>query len=147
MFFGPVDPPDPPPVIGRASVIDGDTLDIQGQRIRLWGVDAPESRQTCERAGQAYRCGQEAANRLDAWLAGRTVTCRAEGRADRYGRMVARCTVGGRDIGGWLVTQGLALDYPRYSRGEYAVHEAEARTARAGVWAGRFATPWEWRAR
>lgn len=139
--------PDPPPVIGRASVIDGDTLEIHGQRIRLWGVDAPESRQTCERAGQNYRCGTEAANRLDRWIDGRTVTCRAEGRADRYGRMVARCTVGGVEMNAWLVTQGLALDYPRYSRRVFAEQEAQARAARRGVWAGEFQMPWEWRGR
>ncbi len=65
--------PDPPAIIGRASVIDGDTLDMQGQRIRLWAVDAPEGRQTCDRAGVTYRCGQEAANALDRYIGGRPV--------------------------------------------------------------------------
>lgn len=139
-------PPDPPPIIGRATVIDGDTLEIHGQRIRLWGIDAPESRQTCERGGRTYRCGTDAANRLAGWIVDRTVTCRPEGGPDRYRRIVARCTVQGVDIGAWLVMQGLALDYPRYSRRAYARQEAQAQAARSGVWAGEFQRPWEWRA-
>ena len=140
-------PPDPPPIVGRASIIDADTIDVHGQRIRLWGIDAPESRQTCERNNQTYRCGTEAANALSAWVGQRTVTCAAEGRPDRYRRIVARCAVGGVDIGGWLVGQGWALDYVRYSRGAYAAPERQARLSRAGVWAGAFQRPWEWRAR
>lgn len=56
------------PIVGRASVIDGDTLEIRGQRIRLWGIDAPEGRQTCIRGSETYRCGTDAANRLDRWI-------------------------------------------------------------------------------
>lgn len=135
------------PIVGRATVIDGDTLEIRGQRIRLWGVDAPEGRQTCTRAGQSYRCGQEAANALDAWINGRTVSCEAVGRPDRYRRIVARCRVAGQDMGGWMVRQGWALDYPRYSRGAYAGEQSSASAERRGVWSGEFQAPWEWRGR
>lgn len=138
-------PPDPPPIVGRATVVDGDTLEVRGQRIRLWGIDAPESRQTCERAGQTYRCGQEAANRLSARLGARTVSCTPRGRPDRYGRIVARCVVQGVDLGAWLVSEGLALDYPRFSGGTHSGAERGARQARRGVWAGEFQRPWEWR--
>lgn len=138
-------PPEPPPIVGRATVIDGDTLEIHGQRIRVWGVDAPEGRQTCERSGQTYRCGTEAANALSNWIGQQTVTCRAEGRPDRYRRIVARCTVSGADMGSWLVRQGWALDFARYSRRAYAGEEASAKSARRGVWAGSFVRPWEWR--
>lgn len=140
-------PPDPAPIIGRATIIDGDTLEIHGQRIRLWGIDAPESRQTCTRAGQTYRCGQEAANALSNWIGQRTVTCTPEGRPDRYRRIVARCRVQGADVATYLVSRGHALDYPRYSGGAYAGAEAGAQRARRGVWAGEFQRPWEWRAR
>src|SRR5690606_5257440 len=104
------------PIVGRASVIDGDTLEIRGQRIRLWGIDAPEGRQTCTRAGQTYRCGTEAARLLDELLLDKTVTCQPRGRPDRYGRIVAQCSyqstragsivVGRQDVGGYLVASG-----------------------------------------
>ena len=125
-------------------MIDGDTLDIQGQRIRIWGVDAPESRQLCSRATGEYRCGQVAANQLDHWIASRPVTCVEDSR-DRYRRTVARCAVGGQDIGGWLVRRGYALRYPEYAGSAYLLEEFSARRQRAGVWSGAFDYPWDWR--
>lgn len=138
-------PPEPPAIVGRATVIDGDTLEIHGQRIRLWGVDAPESRQTCERAGSAYRCGQEASNALSGWIGQRTVTCTPRGRPDRYRRIIAQCRVQGADMAIFLVGRGYALDYRRYSGGHYAQAESLARDERRGVWAGEFDRPWDWR--
>ena len=135
---------DEPAVAGRASVIDGDTLEVQGRRIRLWGVDAPEGRQTCTRAGASYRCGQVAANQLDRHIAGRPVVCVQVG-VNRYRRVVARCAVAGEDLGGWLVREGYAVRYPEYAGTAYLVEEAAARRARRGVWAGQFDLPWEWR--
>lgn len=126
---------------GQATVIDGDTIEIHGERIRLDGVDAPESWQVCY-APDAYRCGQEAAFALADHIGRRTVTCTEVSR-DRYKRIVARCTVAGRDIAGWLVSQGHALDWPRYSKGRYADMQEQARAARRGIWRGRFQLPWE----
>lgn len=137
-------PPDGAQVTGRASVVDGDTLEVQGQRIRLWGVDAPEGRQTCARAGETYRCGQVAANQLDHRIGGRPVVC-VQQDVDRYGRVVARCAVAGDDLGGWLVREGYAVRYPEYAGAAYRTEEAAARRARRGVWAGEFDFPWEWR--
>jgi hypothetical protein len=75
------------PIVGRASVIDGDTIEIRGQRIRLFGIDAPEGRQTCTDAkGAAYRCGQKAAQALDYRISDGVVTCEPKDR-DRYGRI------------------------------------------------------------
>lgn len=133
------------PLAGRASVVDGDTLEIRGQRIRLWGVDAPEARQPCRRDGQPYRCGQSAANALSNHLAQRTVICSPVGRPDRYRRIVARCSVAGSDLGRWMVRQGWAFDYPRYSGKAYEAVQAEAKDGRKGVWAGEFQAPWDWR--
>ncbi|MBJ7483507.1 thermonuclease family protein [Brevundimonas sp.] len=137
--------PAPPTVVGRASMIDGDTFEIHDQRIRLWGVDAPEGRQSCDDAQvKAYACGRVAANRLDQHIQGRPVSCFEED-IDRYGRLVARCEVGGEDIGAWTVRQGHAVRYARYAGTAYVVEEAVARGGRAGVWAGRFTEPETWR--
>jgi endonuclease YncB( thermonuclease family) len=87
-------------IMGRASVIDGDTIEIHGQRIRFWGVDAPEGQQRCTRDGQSWRCGTDAANALDRHISARTVTC-TERESCRYGRMVTGCDVAGDDIGAW----------------------------------------------
>lgn len=132
-------------IVGRPSVIDGDTLDIRGTRIRLSGVDAPESDQLCEdAAGGSYRCGKTSAFALADWIGARNVSCASEGQ-DQYGRTLARCRLGGADVGDWMVRHGHAVDYRRYSRGAYAAAEREARDGRRGVWAGRFTLPADWR--
>lgn len=137
-------PPDPPAIIGRASVIDGDTLDIHGHRVRLWGVDAPETGQSCERGGRSYRCGQVAANTLGQWIGQRPVSCDPV-EIDRYSRTVARCSVSGEDIGRWLVRSGWAVEYTAYSDGRYGSDERAAIEARSGLHAGTFDAPWGWR--
>ena len=83
---------------GSARVVDGDTLEVNGQRIRIWGVDAPESAQVCERAGEEYRCGLTSATALSDWIARRPAIC-FEAERDQYDRSVARCSVEGEDVG------------------------------------------------
>lgn len=116
---------------GIASVKDGDTLIIHGQEIRLHGIDAPESGTLCGRVN-IYA---EAASALSERIGDRAVLCVVIGQPDRYGRPVARCSVGGTDISAWLVSEGWARDWPRYSGGYYARQETEARAAQRGVWA------------
>ena len=128
---------------GVPSVIDGDTLDIHGQRIRLHGVDAPESNQLCRKSGQSVRCGQTAALALDGLIQHRPVACEQKDK-DRYGRVVAVCRLGSTDLNAWMVQQGHALAYRSYSE-DYVRQEAEARQAKRGVWAGAFDYPWDWR--
>jgi len=132
------------PIVGQASVIDGDTLEIHGQRIRLHGVDAPESRQPCSDAsGAPYRCGQKAAMALSDFLSRSTVSCQPLD-LDRYGRTVAKCFVRGVDIEKWLVSNGLAVAYRKYS-GDYIAAEDEAHAAHRGIWAGQFEMPSDFR--
>lgn len=129
-------------ITGRASVIDGDTIDIQGIRIRFDGIDAPESSQRClTNAGAPYRCGKTAADALDAFLAqSRPVSCRRTGR-DRS-RIVAVCSrADGADVNSWLVANGYAIDWPKYSKGRYAAEQRQAEAAKAGIWAGTFEWP------
>jgi endonuclease YncB( thermonuclease family) len=130
-------------IAGRASVIDADTLDIHGTRIRLHAVDAPESAQPCFVGSDIVRCGQRAALALDRWIANRSVVC-IERDIDRYGRVVASCTVGGEDMGAWLVRSGHAVAYRRYGA-DYVCDEAAAARERRGIWAMRFVEPAAWR--
>jgi len=126
---------------GRASIVDGDTLDVHGERIRLWGIDAPESTQLCRgRDRKPYRCGALAANTLDAFTRGKTVRCMALD-GDRYGRIVARCAAAGADLGQFMISRGLAVEEPQYSHGAYAGDQFAARRAGRGVWSGRFVAP------
>jgi endonuclease YncB( thermonuclease family) len=131
---------------GRASIVDGDTLEIYGVRIRLWGIDAPESSQLCRGDdSKPYRCGAKAANDLDAFVAERPIDCTPLSQ-DQYGRTVARCSVAGLDLGEWLVRNGLALDWPQYSKGRYAAAQHDADKAGRGIWAGSYVEPWLYRA-
>ncbi len=131
-------------IVGIASVIDGDTLEIHGQRVRLFGMDAPESRQSCTAPdGRPWRCGAEAAKALADRIARRPVECE-ERDIDRYGRVVASCVVGREDLGTWMVGQGWAVAYRQYST-IYVRDEDAARSSRRGIWAGTFEAPSEWR--
>jgi len=130
---------------GQASIIDGDTLEIHGTRIRLWGMNAPESSQLCRGEDSLpYRCGAKAANDLDAFIAGRPVSC-IPISLDQYGRTVATCSVGGVHLGEWLVRNGLALDWPQYSKGNFDTIQREAEHAGRGMWAGSYVEPWLYR--
>lgn len=132
-------------VVGAASVIDGDTLEIRGQRIRLHGIDAPESSQICSRGAERWRCGSAAANLLNEFIASATVSCEQTGM-DRYRRMLAVCSVRGTELNRWLVENGLAFAFRRYST-EYVSFEERARRARKGLWAWDFQYPWDYRSR
>ena len=131
-------------IVGVATVIDGDTIEIRGQRIRLHGIDAPESSQRCiDASGEEVRCGQLAALRLDSLLRGKNCQCQVLD-TDRYGRKIAICAVGETNINEWMVAQGQALAYRQYSS-DYMQVEREARAARHGIWRYQFEEPWNWR--
>jgi endonuclease YncB( thermonuclease family) len=133
-------------VEGTPSITDGDTLRFGDTRVRLFGIDAPESKQACKRGGADWLCGQEAGKALRDKISDQQVTCVQED-IDRYERIVAVCLLDdGTDLNGWLVLQGYALAYRQYTK-KYVEFEGRARDAERGLWAGEFMKPWEWRRR
>ena len=132
-------------IVGVVSVIDGDTIEIHGQRIRLFGIDAPESSQLCVRqTGERWRCGQRASFALADRIGRATVSCQPRD-LDRYGRVVAVCFNGNEDLNRWMVANGWAVAYKRYSL-NYVADEAGAHRRQINIWSGGFEMPWDWRA-
>lgn len=130
-------------VTGKPRVIDGDTIEIGGERIRLYGIDAPEANQTCRADGKEWACGQEAIFALAFEMAEHWITCTGDAR-DAYGQLIAVCTVGPYDLNARIVRGGWALALRQHSM-DYVDEENEAKMARRGVWQGEFVPPWEWR--
>lgn len=124
---------------GIATVADGDTLTVAGQRIRLRGIDAPEFDQICRRGGAEYRCGRESTAALRRWIGGAPVTCEGWER-DRYGRLLAVCRAGDTNLNLEQVRAGWAVAF-----GDFEEAESEARRDKAGLWAGEFDRPRAWR--
>lgn len=116
-------------ITGAATVIDGDTIEIDEQRIRLDGYDAPESGSMCGRTN-VY---QKASSALSDAIGTRTVNCEIKGK-DRYERYIADCEVGGLNLAEHMVREGWARDWPKYSRGAFADEERRARKAGKGIW-------------
>lgn len=133
------------PLTGVARVIDGDTIDIRGTRIRLDGIDAPETKQICEANDKKYPCGLQATEELIKLTGANPVECTQTG-TDRYARVVARCKLGATDVGSWMVEHGWAVAFRKYSMA-YVDAENHARSERLGIWSGTFAMPEEWRKR
>jgi endonuclease YncB( thermonuclease family) len=135
--------PLPSAIAGRASVIDGDTIEIHGARIRFYGIDAPESNQICYANGKTNRCGRRAAMALADEIGNHVVSCAPKDR-DKYGRTVAVCRVDDTDLNAWMVRNGWALAYRQYSTA-YIPDENQAKREKAGIWQGNFTAPWDWR--
>ena len=129
------------------AITDADSLRAGPVRLRLFGIDAPEMRQSCaDKGGQAYACGKAARDWLVAFLPeGAVLSCDLLDQ-DRYGRLITRCFYQGHDIAARLVAAGWALAWQRYSE-DYVPVQARARDRKAGLWAGQFEPPWDWRQR
>jgi endonuclease YncB( thermonuclease family) len=130
-----------PRLVGVASVLDGDTIEIHGQRIRLFGIVSPEGAQPCYRpSGEPWQCGQQAADALGQEIGQATIRCVQRDR-DRFGRIVAVCFRCTEDLGRWMVRQGWAVAFRRYAE-DYVGDEAVARRSRRGLGSGNFEMPW-----
>ena len=126
---------------GRIDVVDGDTLHVGREKVRLFGIDAPELAQTCtgDATEPVWDCGRRSRLLLQALVGVGAVVCEARG-ANR-GRIVAVCRADGRDLGAAMVAAGMAVDEPAYSNGHYRAEEEAARRARRGLWRGGFVRP------
>jgi endonuclease YncB( thermonuclease family) len=127
------------PVSGSATVIDGDTLEIDGRRIRLFGIDAPELSQTCDRGGETWACGSAAADELRSMIGSYPLSCEGS-EVDIYGRLLAVCYIGGVDLNRTLVAEGWATAFRRYSD-NYVADETRARGSKRGLWSSSFTPP------
>lgn len=132
-----------PNVSGAARALDGDTLDVDGQHVRLHGIDAPETGQLCDLQGKAWACGQAATELLRELIGEGHVICRALGR-DPDGRIVGKCKVDWLDLGAEMVTRGFAIAVLHASH-DYLQNYREARGKGNGIFAGIFVEPAKWR--
>lgn len=129
---------------GPVRVIDGDSLEVDGRAVRLFGIDAVERNQMCQdRNGADWPCGRQATEALAAAFGGKTVRCLVQD-TDRYGRAVSVCKAGGTDISRWVVRSGWAVAYTRHSQ-DHEPAEAAARADKSGIFAGSFILPEDWR--
>jgi endonuclease YncB( thermonuclease family) len=127
-------------VRGRATVIDGETLEVEGRRFRLWGIDAPDLRQTCRLGARPYPCGRISATALMDFVVSVPVRCReVTGAAG-----VARCWAADYELSEGMVHTGWALAMPR-DHARFAPIEKRAAAAKRGLWRGEFVKPWEWK--
>ncbi len=128
---------------GIATIHDGDTIRIGKTSIRIWGIDAVELKQTCEKDGAVVPCGVMARETLTAIIGNNTVTCTAKGKS--YKRVVGTCFVNGRDIAAEMTRLGMAYDAPKYSKAFYSDAQEEAKINRFGLWAMDAQDPAAWR--
>ncbi|MEQ1578654.1 MAG: thermonuclease family protein [Hyphomicrobium sp.] len=127
-------------VEGHPKLVDGDSFYLNGTEVRMLGIDAPEGRQTCERQGRSWPCGEDARRHLALFIGGRSISCRGD-EPDQHGRMLGTCTVNGRNLNRDMVTSGFAVSFGAL----YNREEREARDARRGLWSGQFQKPQDWR--
>ena len=125
-------------------IIDGDTIILNSEKIRFYGIDTPEIKQSCtDNYGHTYFCGVKAKLELEKIIGSKKVSCIKKTK-DRYKRSISICYVDENDISSLMVKRGWALAYKKYSK-EYVKDEAIAKLNNAGMWSGKFIAPWKWR--
>ena len=131
-------------ISGVPKIIDGDTIKILNKRIRFHGIDTPEKKQFCVKNSKEYRCGKEATNALKKKIDGDLVICKVQDELDRYKRYIGVCFLGDIDLNKWMVRNGYAVAYRRYSE-DYIKDENYAKKNKIGLWSSKFIHPEKWR--
>jgi len=129
---------------GIPSIIDGDTIKVSNRSIRLHGIDTPENKQFCYKNMKEYSCGKEATNALVKKINKNAVVCKVQKKLDRYKRYIGVCFVGEVNLNKWMVRNGYAVAYRRYSK-DYIKDENYAKKNKLGLWSGTFLQPEKWR--
>ncbi len=137
-------------IIGKAIVLDGDTIKIKGERIRFGGIDAPESyykgkEQTCLEDGNNVFCGQISKEKLIEKIGNNPLNCKVQKNKDRYKRLIGECFLKEESLSVFMVRNGYAFDWPFYSKGKFAKDQKYAKIKKLGFWNMRFEYPWKWR--
>jgi len=131
-------------ISGIPRIIDGDTIKILNKRIRFHGIDTPEKKQICIKNFKEYKCGQEATNALIKKINRKSIVCKVQGKLDRYKRYIGVCFLGNIDLNKWMVRNGHAVAYKKYSN-DYNEDENYAKKNKIGLWSGNFIHPEKWR--
>ena len=131
-------------ISGVPSISDGDTIKIFNKRIRFHGIDTPEKSQICIKNSREYRCGEEATAALSKKIDGKKVVCQVQEKLDRYKRYIGVCFIGDINLNKWMVKNGYAVAYRRYSK-DYIKDEEYAKKNKLGLWSGTFIHPEKWR--
>ena len=139
-------------ISGKALVIDGDTIKINSKKVRLFGIDAPEKKQKCKKLflsihilsfDKSYDCGIISTNKLKNKIKDDVIICNSKGK-DRYKRIIAECFIDKTNLNSWLVRNGYAVAYLKYSK-KYLTAQNLAKKENRGIWQGKFEMPWDWR--
>ena len=131
-------------ILGFPIITDGDTIKILNNRIRLHGIDAPEKNQKCKIFYKEYNCGTTATNALIQKIKTNIIKCVVQKNKDRYNRLIGVCFLGQEDLNKWMVRNGYAVEYRRYSK-DYILDEEFAKKNKLGLWSGTFLKPENWR--
>ena len=131
-------------ISGFAVVTDGDTIKILNNKIRLHGIDAPEKKQNCTKNAKEYNCGIVATEALINKISKNVVKCLIQKNKDRYNRFIGVCFVDQENLNKWMVKNGYAVAYRRYSK-NYILDEDSAKKNKLGLWSGVFLNPEKWR--
>ena len=137
-------------ISGKSKIIDGDTVKINNKKIRFSGIDAPESyffgkKQLCILNNIEILCGQLSKDKLIEKIGNQIVNCKIEKNKDQYNRLIGECFLKNKSLSVFMVKNGYAFDYPKYSNGKFREHQIYAKKLSLGLWQMQFEYPWIWR--